>query len=477
MTFLNRARELKWLQDGWDSGKPQLRILYGRRRVGKSALLDEFARGKRHLTYQAVEGSPSDQLRDLTAAILATEDDAGLRAAPLANWDAALAYFARMAATGPVLVILDEYQYAAEADPTLASRLQRWWSRDASRLPIYLVLCGSYIRFFVKNVLTGPAYGRNTGSLQLKPLRYSEAAQFFPDWSTEDLVRSYAVTGGVPYYLLEFDGKRTLGWNIAHRVLERGAVLYQDAELLVREELREPRLYYSILRALSDGLTRVSEVATRVHGTGGGSDITPYLHTLRELGLAEYQTPVVGGSVRRGIWTVADPYLRFWFRFVLPYRNRLEHGAAVECFYGEVVRPDFDRFVSKPTFEEICREWVLDRADAGVWPNVDPVGAWWGPVPAPTREQRRRQTEGELEVIAVAGNRVILAAEAKWTSEPIGLHALNHMRDVVRFVPGVDDRTQLILFGREFDTRLQARADEDGIRLVSVEEMYGQPLM
>src|SRR5258708_557969 len=193
MPFLNPAVELAWLEEGWASRVAQFRILYGRRRVGKSALLDEFARGKRHVLYQAVEGSAADQLRDLTAAILATEDDAGLRAAPLANWDAAFAHLARLAAAGPLLVILDEYQYAAESDPTLASRLQRWWSREASHLPIYLVLCGSYVRFFVRNVLTGPAYGRNTGSLQLRPIDYRHTAEFFPRWSAEDRIRAYAV--------------------------------------------------------------------------------------------------------------------------------------------------------------------------------------------------------------------------------------------------------------------------------------------
>src|SRR5438105_15236558 len=131
MTFVDRARDLTWLEEGWSSGKAEFRIVYGRRRVGKSALLDEFARGKRYVLYQAVEGSTADQLRDLTSAILAVEDDAGLRAAPLANWDAAFVQLARMAAAQPLLVIIDEYQYAAESDPTLASRLQRWWSREA----------------------------------------------------------------------------------------------------------------------------------------------------------------------------------------------------------------------------------------------------------------------------------------------------------------------------------------------------------
>ena len=122
------------------------------------------------------------------------------------------------------------------------------------------------MRFFARNVLTGPAYGRNTGSLQLRPLDYRQAALFFPHWSAEDRIRAYAVTGGIPHYLLQFDPERSLAWNIAHNVLQRGAVLYQEAELLVREELREPRVYYSILRAMSDGLTRVSDITARVRG-------------------------------------------------------------------------------------------------------------------------------------------------------------------------------------------------------------------
>jgi uncharacterized protein len=472
VTFFNRALELDWLERGWSSGKAEFRILFGRRRVGKSALLDQFARGKRHVLYQAVEGSTADQLRDLTVAILAAEDDEVLRAAPLANWDAAFAHLARMAASAPLLVILDEYQYAAEADPSLASRLQRWWSRTAANLPICLILCGSYIRFFAKNVLTGPAYGRNTGSLQLRPLDYRAAALFFPDWSAEDRIRAYAVTGGVPHYLLQFNSQRSLSWNITHNVLQRSAVLYQDAELLVREELREPRVYYSILRALSDGLTRVSEITTRVRGPGGGSDLSAYLSTLQELGLAEYQQPVIGPAVRRGIWTVSDPYLRFWFRFVLPYRSRLEHESNTDRFYSDVVAPSLDHFVSKPTFEEICRAWVLAQTATVQLSAVERVGAWWGPVPSPKPGQPKRQTEGELEVVAVAQNHVVFAGEAKWTREPVGLGILNHLRDVLRSVPGATPDTQLGLFAREFEDHLRTEGAHENVQLVTPADLF-----
>jgi AAA+ ATPase superfamily predicted ATPase len=380
-----------------------------------------------------------------------------------------------MASGGRLLVVFDEYQYLAESDPTLASRLQRWWSRHAVQLPIYLVLCGSYVRFFVNTVLTGPAYGRNTGALQLKPLGYRDAALFFPGWSHEDQVRAYAVVGGVPHYLLQFDPGRPLAWNVQQNVLRRGAVLYQDAELLVREELREPRVYFSILRAISGGATRLSRITNEVQGGAGGSDLSSYVATLQELGLAEYRRPVVGESVRRGIWTVADPYLRFWFRFVLPNQAQLEHGGSVERVYETAVAPALDHVVSKPTFEDICRAWVLDQVNQGEWPGVERVGAWWGPIPDPRPGQPRRQAEGELEVVAAAGQRVVLAGEAKWTSEPVGFGVLNRLRQVVQHVPGADDQTELILFGRTFEPRLVEAAEREWVRLVSVDDLYTGP--
>ena len=475
MAFLDRERERAWLEDGWPPTPPrgaQLRILYGRRRVGKSALLDEFARGKRCIVFQAVEGTVADQLRDLSAAILAVEDDPVLRASPLPTWEAALAYLLRMAASGPLLVIFDEYQYAAESEPTLASRLQRWWSREAATRPIYLVLCGSYIRFFVKNVLTGPAYGRNTGAWQLRPLAYPEAGQFFPEWAVEDRIRAYAVTGGVPHYLEQFESQRPLAWNIAQRVLRTGSVLFQEAELLMREELREPRLYLSILRAISDGCTRVGEITERVRPLSSSTDITPYLYTLQELGLIEYRQPVVGRTARRGVWSIVEPYLRFWFRFVVPNRAVLEHGGNPEQVYRTLVAPMLDEFVSRPAFEEICRSWILSRVAAGEIEGVERVGAWWGSIARPLADNPKHQEEAELEVVAAHGERVVVAGEAKWTRSPVGTAALARLQEVAHQIPGASDATRYYLFGRTFDQRLQERAAASGVKLVSADELY-----
>lgn len=468
--FVDRDDEIAWLEEGWGSRRAEFRILYGRRRVGKSRLLDRFAEGKPAIVYQAVEGSPADQLRDLTTAILRHDDDPVLREAPLANWGQALAALGNLARRERLLFIFDEYQYAAEADPTLASQIQRWWSREASVLPIYLVLCGSYVRFFVENVLTGPAYGRNTGSLQLRPLGYRQAGRFLAGWSAEDRLRAYAVTGGIPHYILQLDPSRPLDWNIAQSMLRRGSVLYQEAEFLVREELREPRTYYSILRAIAEGRTRAGEIANRI---GARSDATPYLRTLEALGLTEFHEPLAGKS-RRGIWRIADPYLRFWFRFVLPNKLQIEHGSSPERLYQEVVSPELDHFVSRPTFEEVCRDWIVGQANRGAIPPLTSVGSWWGPVPRPSQENPRNQTEGEIEVVVLDGSHVRLVGEAKWTREPVGFGVLNHLKETASHVPGVSSETRFYLFGREFDPRLAAAARAEGVVLVSVDDLYAE---
>jgi hypothetical protein len=178
--------------------------------------------------------------------------------------------------------------------------------------------------------------------------------------------------------------------------------------------------------------------------------------------------------VRRSVWAIADPYLRFWFRFVLPNRTELDRTGDVDAFYRAVVAPRLDEFVSRPAFEEVCRAWLWRWIDEGAFgARVGQVGAWWGPIPAPAPGQPRRQAEAEVEVVAAREGRVSLLGEAKWTTTPVDLPVLNRLRRVAQHVPGADEGTRLALFGRRFDARLREVAEREHVLLVGPGELYG----
>lgn len=473
--FIDRADDLAAMQGLWGL-KPQLYLLWGRRRVGKSALIREFARGKDAIVYQALTGTVADQLGLLTRRILAWRPDPVLAERPLTSWGETFAWFEvlgrqRRELGSPLLLVLDEFQFLDESDPTVISRLQDFLEVVRHEgLPLFIVVAGSAIAFFEERILVGRLFGRRTGGGLLEPLGYRDAALFFPDWSPLDRIRAWGVLGGMPYYLEQFDPGHTLGWNIRERILRRNAVLYNEIDLLLRDELRDAPTYQSVLSAVAGGATKLSEIGSR---TGVPvTSLTTILRRLERLHLVERSVPVTEDPARskRGLWTIADNFLAFWFRFVRPNLVDLEAGRG-PAVWSDDIAPRLDAFLSRPAFERLCRSWVqlrmgLDRR----LPARGRVGAWWGAVTEPTADGPR-SVQRECELVVTQGARVVLAGEAKWSRGQIGHEGLGQLRRTVAAIPGVDARTLLCLFAREgFTDDVRDQAGDDLV-LVTAAEM------
>ena len=476
--FINRTHELAVLEELWGPHF-QMALLWGRRRVGKSRLLQQFAEGKPNIYFQADEGTATEQLGQLTWRILAYRDDAVLRAAPLANWDQAIAYILGLAgdarrAGHPLMLVLDEFPRLVLATLRLPSMLQTMID-DIKRddLPLLLVLTGSQIGLYERHVLHGPLFGRRTWGEQLPPLDFREAGEFFPRWKPADRLRAWGCLGGIPYYLEQWDGDRSVEWNVMSRVLSKGCVLYDEAELLVKEELgSEAATYLSIVAAVAGGATRQAEIADRagIQSSTAGK----YLSQLERLHLLEHIYPMGAreGS-RKGLWQLRDNYLRFWFRFVRANRTDLE-ARRVEQVYRARVRDELDHFVSKPAFEDAVRSHARRSIGADPeFPEAAEIGAWWGPIPDDRYPGTRRTREGEIELVGYAGKSLVLAGEAKWSSGLLDAAALAQLENTVRFVPGYGPNTRLALYSREgFTDEIKARAAAQGLILRTVEDLY-----
>jgi len=462
--FIDRHQERADLDDAWSSGRPELIVVHGRRRVGKSALLTRFAAGKPVAYYVAAEQLERDQLADV-GKVLGPLSVGFRRGSPprlaIRDWDEALAVLAEAAATRRVGLIIDEFPYLVAANRALPSLLQRWWDAVGSRLNVVIILAGSQQSMMRSLVSSeGALYGRPTRAHHLRPFDYYHAGQFAKAWPAEDRVRLYAIAGGIPDYLEEFDTTRPLRDELLRVAFSPAGRLFREGPDLLRAEFSEPRTYETVLRAIANGYLTPGEIASQA-GLGGANRVTPYLDRLMELGLVERRVPPPEAGLprsRNSQYVIADPYLRFYFALVDPWRSAIQAGQGVAVL-AQLWGEDLDRFVSR-TFEEVARQHLQRLAGAGSVGPFSSVAFWWF-------------NGGDIDAAAMAGSRLAAAGSAKWTRDHVKPGDLADLRRDVQIVaPG--DQPRLFLYSRSgFDRNL---TDAPDVTLVGLRELYAANL-
>jgi len=342
--FVGRQDELRVLEELADSGKPELYVLYGRRRVGKTELLQQFCRRRRAVYFLAAQVRERDNLRAFRSALGEGLEDP-LASVEFGDWTAALRFAADRAGKERLVVVLDEFPYLCEASPGLPSEIQRFWDTRGKSSRLMLVLCGSQISFMEQEVLAerSPLFGRRTAQRRLEPLAPIDALTFFPRWELQDRVLAYAILGGMPAYLGRFDDGRSVRENLLRECLRPEGYLFDEVLFLLRSELTNPATYNSILAAVARGVERVGDIALAV-----GVDSThanKYLSTLRELRLVERDVPMTDPDPlrsRRGTYRIADRFLAFHFRHIQPHVSLIHAGRGGRVL-EEFIEPDFER--------------------------------------------------------------------------------------------------------------------------------------
>lgn len=450
-------------------------MLWGRRRVGKTELLNRFVAGKRALYFGATDTTELSQLRAFSEELAAASGNTLLASQPVSTWEAALAAIEQFASGAErTAVILDEFQFLAARQAGLETLLNNWWQRTGRRLPLVLILASSEVSFFRQEVLAGKMYGRRTGQLRLLPFDYRAAALFTPGYDAQDRVRTYAVCGGMPYYLDMWSDAVSVEQNILRNILYRDGPLHEEAELLLRQELLHPRQYFSVLEAVARGCTRNNEI---VQYTGlDKAQVHQHLRTLERLALVEQIRPITAGprSLKTS-YALLDGYLDFYFTFVEPYVSRLRNREEAERHLRKTVMPRLDEFVSRPAWERICREYVRRQEQ-----DATAVGGWWGNVRVASRRSERR----EIDVVALGADRRVLAiGSCKWTRSELDYAEEALLAELEAIVPELQTSSPAAaatgvrhyFFSRSgFTARMQglAASEPHRIRLVELDDLY-----
>lgn len=432
MPFINRKAELAALERGVPARDSAMFVLYGRRRIGKTELLKHFLAERPHVFFTGDLGTPAQHVRGLSQRLGEFLSDPVLQSGSLPDWRALLGYLEHH--PPGMDLVLDEFPYLCQGEAALPSLLQAAWDRRFKNSSLRLFLCGSSVAFMEQEVLADPSplFGRRTGQMRLRAMDFWSAQEFVSHFKPVERVEAYACLGGTPAYLAQIAPHESLAEGLLKRILDPVAYLFEEPRLLLHQELRELKHYFALLTAIAAGHTRLNEIAQDV--ALERTFVTRYLDVLGRLELIDRQVPIteaIPQRSRRGLFRIADPFFRFWFRFVAPNLTDLTLGDS-EWVLRERVQPHLDHFVA-PSFEELCQQWVQRKAKLPFRPRR--VGRWWN-------------GQAEIDVVAF-DDRWLLVGECKWSRRRVGLQTLDTLRQHRQALSGFENhQTLYVLFSR-----------------------------
>ncbi|MFB6226572.1 MAG: ATP-binding protein [Candidatus Paceibacteria bacterium] len=454
MNFVNRREELRQLNEPKEKNKSNLVVIYGKRRVGKTELIKQFIKGKNSIYYLADKRPEKEQLQNISEKIADRFKDEFLLNSGVESWLDLFSYL-KQNLKEPLVLAIDEFPYLVENNSALPSVFQKGWDEYLQDLPIYLILCGSSISMMEQKILAkkSPLYGRRTGQLLLHPFSFCQLREFWPEVDFADFLQFYSITGGTPTYLLQLERELSVEKNVEKYILDRNSLLFREPEFVLREELREPRKYMSILHAIAYGNTKFGEIVNETEIDS--SSIYPYLSKLRELRLIEKRVPATverEEKFRRSTYHLRDNFFKFWFQFVLPYKSELElenKDLALSKFRREF------KHMEAAAYEDVIQE--IARNHQKSFFEFQKVGKWWN-------------GDNELDLLAFnSEENKILFGEAKWREKAVGRVNLNKLKRTSEKVDWGDDQTEkyFALFSKSgFTQDLKQEVESSDLNIV-----------
>jgi len=429
LTFIDRTEELTFLEERYRTKEFEFFVIYGRRRIGKTELIKQFLKDKPHIYFLCDKSGTERNIHRLKRKIAEYLNEPPIETD---NLEEIFSYLVNKIKGKRLVLVFDEFSYLIEKDSAVPSLFQVVIDEILKETNTFLILCGSSISMMEKGVLSSKSalYGRKTAHIKLHTIPFSSFLEFFPLNSIEKNIETYAVLGGVPFYLEKFSDKKTIFDNIREQIFDKRGKLYEEIDFLLKEELREPDVYKSILTALSEGHTKVVDIANtsgiKVH------DIDKYLKVLIRLGIIKKENPIDTIKSKKTTYSIDDNFFSFSFVFSELYKSNLEIGEM--NIVEEKIKQNFNSFVGKK-FEKLIREELLSKLKI-ITPQK--TGKWWGHYRDELTNTRR---EIEIDIVAINKNTSeILMGECKWKSNVDGQQVLKELKEKTKYFSGSHKR-------------------------------------
>lgn len=461
--FYCREKEIRTMNQRFDKGNFECIVIYGRRRVGKTALINEFCKGKPAIYFSALNASAQENLEALSKAIYLYKNPGEVNAPVYQNYENALDAVTEIAKERRVVFVIDEYPYLARSERSISSRLQHVIDHIWQNSRLFLILCGSSMSFMEYQVLgyESPLYGRRTAQFKVQALTYREVTAFHQGLCVEDQALLYGITGGVPHYINKLEVEGDLDEAVRENLLNTSSYLFEEPENLLKQELREPAIYNSVISAIAGGASHANEIATKV-GVESGI-CAKYLRVLLELGILKKETPIMEKAGKKTIYIIDDNFFRFWYRFVPGNMSAISAGR-MEQIYERAIRPYFSDYMGL-IFEKMCLEYLLRYAqDLPIL--LSDAGQWWG-----TDPKTRKEVQIDIVGVPVEGQEYIIGS-CKYKNTPVGVDELELLRQYASvFRQGC--RFHYFIFSKGgFTKALRELSGQGEVTLLTLEDIY-----
>lgn len=415
--FIGRKKELDKLNSLYNQQDFQFVVLYGRRRVGKTTLITKFCENKKAVYFMATEGTAKENLEYFSKAIWETLMP-GVTMPVFESFESLLEYIDTIAEERIILAI-DEYPYLAESYPAISSMLQLHIDHKWKNSKLMLVLCGSSMSFMENQVLgyKSPLYGRRTAQFKILPFTFFEFQESSLDYNMEELAVLYGITGGIPEYISRIRPELSLTENIEQLYFDPSGRMFEEPSNLMKQELRNPAIYHSVISAIASGHSRLNDIARKVGEEN--SACSNQLNSLINLGLVKKEYPALESeNTRKTIYRLEDFSFCFWYRFVAPNVSNIIRGRGKEVLERLVI-PQLNHYMGE-VFEKICLQFLYEPKATEKAPFFyGNIGRWWGNNP-----KLKRQEEIDL---AAGDKDNILLGECKWNNQDISVDVLKDL--------------------------------------------------
>jgi len=417
MKFVDRINEIETLENEYRKTDAAFVVLYGRRRVGKTTLINHFCEDKKAIYYLATEENESENRNSFKKLVADAFDNELLAESSINSWEPIFKIIASESKRERIVLVIDEFQYLGKANSSFPSIMQKIWDTVLSKSNIMLILCGSLINMMTSQVLNynSPLYGRRTAQIKLTQIEFSYYHEFNEKLDMDEQIMRYAVTGGVPKYINIFQDEDNVYTAIKKNILSTNTFLYAEPEFLLQKEVSEIGSYFSILKTIASGNHKLGKIATALEVPQ--TKLTSYLKILIDLDIIEREVPITEETPEKskmGLYNIKDNFISFWFKFVYPNKSLLESGRTE--FVEEKIRKNLiDNHVSY-VYEDICREKTWELLSDSLMFNR--LGRWWG------------SKDVEIDIVAYDSyGKDILFGECKYSKSKKGLSVLSALKD------------------------------------------------